>query len=116
MPISDVERFDPFDIIIVPFPYSGRLAEKRRPAVVVSNRKLHALGLVWIVMVTSADNPSWPGDISITDLKRTGLPASSIVRPAKIACIDPLRVLRRAGRLDKATARVVSQRLRGFLG
>ena len=48
--------------------------------------------------------------------KRTGLPAPSVVRPTKIACIDPSRVLRRAGRLDKATARTTAQRVRGFLG
>jgi len=116
MPISDPERFDPFDIVIVPFPYSDRLAEKRRPAVVISNRKLQTLGLVWIVMITSADNPSWPGDVPISDPKRTGLPAPSIMRLAKLACIDPSRVIRRAGRLDKTTARIVAQRVRGFLG
>jgi hypothetical protein len=33
-------RFDAFDIVVVPFPYADRLAEKRRPALVISNRKL----------------------------------------------------------------------------
>jgi mRNA interferase MazF len=113
---SEVGRLDAFDIVIVPFPYSDRLAEKRRPGVIVSNRKLHALGVVWIVMVTSADNPGWPGDVPIADLKRSGLPAPSIIRPAKIASIDPARILRKAGRLDKATARIVSQRVRGSIG
>jgi len=116
MAISKAERFDPFDVVIVPFPYADRLAEKRRPAVVVSNRRLEGLGVMWVVMITSADNPSWPYDVPITDLKRSGLPAPSIVRSAKIACIDPLRVLGSAGRLDKTTARILSQRVRGFLG
>ncbi len=116
MPTSDIERFDPFDVVIVPFPYSDRLAEKRRPAVVVSNRRLQALGVIWIAMITSAGNDPWPGDVPITDPKRTGLPAPSVVRPTKIACIDPSRVLRRAGRLDKAAARTTAQRVRGFLG
>jgi len=115
MPASDIERFDAFDIVIVPFPYSDRLAEKRRPAVVVSNRKLQALGVIWIAMITSADNVSWSGDVPIADLKRSGLPAPSVVRPAKIACIDPSRILRRAGRLDKAAARMTAQRVRAFL-
>jgi mRNA-degrading endonuclease toxin of MazEF toxin-antitoxin module len=44
------------------------------------------------------------------------LPAPSVVRPAKIACVEIARIDRRAGRLDKATARTVAQRLRGFLG
>lgn len=116
MPTSDIGRFDPFDVVIVPFPYSDRLAEKRRPAVVISNRKLSLLGLAWLVMITSADNPAWPGDVQISDLKVSGLPAPSMVRPAKITCIDSSRILRRAGKLDRATARMVSQRIHGLLG
>ena len=109
-------RFDPFDVVAVPFPYADRLAEKRRPALVISNRKLAIHDLVWVAMITSADNEPWPSDIPIMDLKRTGLPAPSVVRPAKIACIEPGRIGRRLGRLDKATARAVSQKVRGFLG
>ena len=116
MPSSDIAHLDAFDVVIVPFPYSDRLAEKRRPAVVVSNRKLSTVGLIWLAMITSADNPAWPGDVAISNLKVTGLPAPSIVRPAKIACIESSRILRRAGRLDRTTARVVSQRIRGLLG
>jgi mRNA-degrading endonuclease toxin of MazEF toxin-antitoxin module len=38
------------------------------------------------------------------------------VRTAKIACIEPARIERRAGRLDKATAKAVAQKLKGYLG
>ena len=40
MTASDEKRFGPFDVVVVPFPYADRLAEKRRPALVISNRKL----------------------------------------------------------------------------
>jgi len=109
-------HFDPFDIVVIPFPHADRLAEKRRPALVISNRKLAAHGLIWVAMITSAENESWPTDVAIVDFKRAGLPAPSVVRPAKIACIEPSRIDRRIGRLDKAAARRVAQRLRGFLG
>ena len=114
--MASSERFDAFDVVVVPFPYADRLAEKRRPALVISNRKLSLHGLVWVAMITSADNEPWSCDVAVADLKRAGLPAPSVVRPAKIACIEPTRIDRRAGRLDKATARVVAQRLKGFLG
>ena len=116
MAASDDKRFAPFDVVVVPFPYADRLAEKRRPALVISNHKLAVHGLAWLAMITSADNEPWSSDIPIPDLKRAGLPAPSVVRPAKIACIEPGRIDRRVGRLDKAAARVVAQRLRGFLG
>ncbi|HET7910894.1 MAG TPA: type II toxin-antitoxin system PemK/MazF family toxin [Pseudolabrys sp.] len=116
MPSSDRESFAPFDIVVVPFPYADRLAEKRRPALVISGNKLVPTGLLWVAMITSIGNEPWPFDIPIPDLRRAGLPAPSIVRITKIACIEQARVDRRAGRLDKATARTVVQRLRGLLG
>jgi mRNA-degrading endonuclease toxin of MazEF toxin-antitoxin module len=67
-------------------------------------------------MITSAGNPPWSSDVAIADLARAGLPAPSVVRTAKIACIEPSRIERRAGRLDKTTARAVTQKLKGFLG
>ena len=115
MAASDDARFGPFDIVVVPFPYADRLAEKRRPALVISNRKLAAHGLVWVAMITSADNERWSCDVDIADLKRAGLPAPSLVRPAKIACIEPGRIDRRIGTLEKNAARAVAQRLRAFL-
>jgi mRNA interferase MazF len=111
-----LEHFDAFDIVVVPFPYADRLAEKRRPALVISNRKLAPFGLIWVAMITSADNAPWSCDVDVADLASAGLPAPSVVRPAKIACIEPARIERRAGKLDKATAKAVAQKLRGFLG
>jgi mRNA interferase MazF len=110
------DHFEAFDIVVVPFPYADRLAEKRRPALVVSNRRLAPFGLIWVAMITSAENAPWSCDVTIADLARAGLPAPSVVRVAKIACIEPARIERRAGRLDKATAKTVAQKLKGFMG
>ena len=116
MTASEQKRLAPFDVVVVSFPYADRLAEKRRPALVISNRKLAAHGLVWVAMITNAENEPWSSDVAIADIKRAGLPAPSVVRTAKIACIEPARIDRRIGRLDKTAARTVAQRLRGFLG
>ena len=95
---ADSIRFNPYDVVVVPFPYADRLAEKRRPVLVISNHRLAAHGLIWVAMITSAVNESWSSDVTITDLNRAGLPAPSVVRPAKIACIEPGRIDRRIGR------------------
>lgn len=116
MASSDIRRLAAFDIVVVPFPYADRLAEKRRPALVISSAKLAPYGLVWVAMITSAGNEAWPCDVAITNLDRAGLPAPSVVRSAKIACIEPSRIERRAGRLEKAAARTVARQLRGFFG
>lgn len=109
------ERYRAWDVIIVPFPYADRLAEKRRPALVVSAPPLHAFGLLWVAMITSADNEPWSCDVPVADLRRAGLPSASVVRPAKVACIEPSRVVRRAGRLDGRAARTVARQLEQYL-
>lgn len=65
-------------------------------------------------MITSADNVSWPCDVAIDDLEQAGLPVPSVIRTAKIACVEPSRIERRAGRLTKTVAKAVAQKLRGF--
>jgi mRNA interferase MazF len=109
-------RYDPFDVVVVPFPYADRLAEKRRPALVISNRKLALHGLVWVAMITSANNEAWSSDVAITDLKRAGLPAPSVVRVAKIACIEPARIDRRVGRLGESRGESGGAEAAGIFG
>jgi len=102
-----------FETVIVPFPYADRLAEKRRPALVVSAPALQKrFGLVWLMMITSADNPAWDCDVAISDLKLAGLPSPSVVRPAKIATVDAARILRRIGKLSAKDAKKVKEALR----
>ena len=62
-------------------------------------------------MITSATNTGWEGDVPVAQSGKTGLPAPSVIRTAKIATIEPSRVVRVAGRIDRKTARTVADRL-----
>jgi mRNA interferase MazF len=105
-----------FQVVVVPFPYTDRLADKRRPAVVVSKPALQRMhGLIWLLMVTSADNPAWDCDVAVSDLKAAGLPAPSVVRPAKLATVDAARILRRIGKLSPKDARKVAATMTAFV-
>ena len=100
--------FNPWDVVKVPFPYTDRPIRQRRPALVIAARELEAAhGLLWLVMITSAANRGWPGDVAVSDLETAGLPVASIVRPAKVATIDA-RDAERLGSLpsgDRAAVR-----------
>jgi mRNA interferase MazF len=77
------------DIVRVPFPYTDRDTRQRRPAFVVSNGGIgEAEGLLWVAMITSAENRSWPQDVPIPAHLEAGLPAPSVVRPVKLATVE----------------------------
>ena len=81
--------FEQGDVVKVPFPYTDRAARQYRPALVVSSHAVEsAHGFVWVLMITSAANRGWRGDVAITNLPTAGLPAPSVVRTAKIATIE----------------------------
>ena len=97
----------PGDVVVVPFPYSDVLAEKKRPAVVVSSRHLEREhGIVWLAMITSASK-RWRGDVPVTDLATAGLPTDCAVRAAKIATVSVARVNRKIGSLHPSDWKAV---------
>jgi mRNA interferase MazF len=107
--------FEVWDIVKVPFPYTDRPVRQRRPALVVAADEIEAThGLIWLVMITSAENRGLPDDVQILDLRAAGLPAPSIVRTAKIATADARDALR-LGTLPVADREAVASRLRGIL-
>lgn len=113
--MSTSEGVSPFDVVVVPFPYSDQLAEKRRPALVISNDKLHDQGFVWIAMITGAGKDHRAGDLVIEDRASAGLPGASMVRTLKIATIEPARIVRRMGTLAKAERAPVRKAVLTFL-
>ena len=99
-----------WDLVKVPFPYTSRPVQQRRPALVVAIPEAPgAPALLWVLMVTSAANRGWPGDVAISDLEMAGLPAASVLRSAKIATIEAqdaewIGSLPMADRMQVATA------------
>lgn len=72
-------------------------------------------GLLWVVMITSAENRGWQGDVAVRDLALAGLPVASLVRTAKIATIEATDA-QRLGRLSPGQVAEVRQHLAGTLG
>jgi mRNA interferase MazF len=95
------------DVVKVPFPYTDRPVRHHRPALVVGGKGLEtAHGLLWVSMITSAENRAWPGDVPVTNLAVSGLPVPSVVRPAKIATIDVSDAIR-IGKLSASSLKKV---------
>jgi mRNA interferase MazF len=92
---------DRWDVVVVPFPFSDKAAEKRRPALVLSNTTFNAAGHTVLAMITTRGHRPWPGDCTLKNYSEAGLPLPCLVR-LKLFTLDNRVVLRRLGRLSDA--------------
>lgn len=107
--------FEVWDVVKVPFPYTNRPVQQRRPALIIAIPvALGAPELLWVLMLTSAANRGWPGDVAVSDLTTAGLPAASVVRRAKVATIEA-QDAERIGYLPPKDRSQVAEEVRGSL-
>ncbi len=107
--------FEPFDVLVVPFPFTDSAAVKLRPALVLSTRQFHErIGQLVLAMITSRENRGWPLDVEISDLRAAGLPHPSVIR-MKLFTLDERFVQRKAGGLNTPDRRAVHRALRLLL-
>ncbi|MGO8952752.1 MAG: type II toxin-antitoxin system PemK/MazF family toxin [Rhodomicrobium sp.] len=94
--------YDPFDVVIVPFPFTDKAKQKPRPALVVSSRSFNAgHDHVILLMITTAARTQWPSDVLITDLSAAArLTTASVVR-FKCFTLEESLVTRKIGALSK---------------
>ncbi len=92
---------EPWDVVVVPFPFTDSPASKRRPALVLSSLAFnHASGHSLMAQITKAKQSSWPGDFRIQSAE-AGLPEECILR-MKLFTIDNRLIQKRTGCLSAA--------------
>ena len=101
--------YERFDVVVVPFPFTDRTAENRRPALVLSSAgdfnapTKHTV----LAMITSVTEQSWALDVPISNLTASGLSVPCAVR-FKLFTLDQRLILRKLGRLASKDRRAVS--------
>lgn len=105
-----------FDVVVVPFPFTDQNTEKRRPALVLSDRvNFNDLTQTCVLaMITSAKNPDWPLDARIGSLKKAGLPAPSKVR-MKLFTLDSRLIIKKRGGLASKDQQAVKDSLQKLM-
>lgn len=90
----------PFDVVVVPFPFTDISASKRRPALVLSDEQGFntPVGHSVMAMITTASQSSWTLGTAIIDLPAAGLTTPSIVR-MKLFTLDHVLISKQIGRL-----------------
>jgi mRNA-degrading endonuclease toxin of MazEF toxin-antitoxin module len=100
-------------IVLVPFPYSDRLAEKRRPALVVAHPSIgEGPELFWLAMITTARRSAWIGDVPVPEIAEAGLQAPCVVRSAKLVSLESVRIVRTIGAVSSTTLDQVRANIR----
>ncbi len=109
--------FEQGDTVRVPCPYTDRPVRQRRPALVVSRGGVGSdNNLLWVVMITSAENRPWRDDLPLGESQApAGLSASSVIRSCKIATIET-RDVEPLGRVGPSLLDDVLSVVSGYLG
>lgn len=101
------------DVVLVPFPYRDQLAERTRPAVVLSAPAYNQGGDVVLAAITS-HAPRVSTDYALLDWAAAGLQIASTVRML-LATVADGRIVMRIGRLsDRDWVQVHSRVLQVF--
>lgn len=115
MTMTASETYERFDILVMPFPFSDQIANKKRPVVVLSsNDFLRKSGHLIVAMITTAKHSSWPHDTRISDLKSAGLEVPCLIR-LKLFTADRSLIIRKLGRLNSSDSKLLSGNLSHIL-
>lgn len=102
--------FEPFDIVVVPFPFTDRGASKRRPALVVSSVAFNRDHRHTILAMITSVPGRWPADVTIRGWREAGLTVPCKVR-LKLFTLDDDLIVRKLGALTERDRRAVGKAL-----
>ncbi len=108
--------YEPFDVVVVPFPFTDSSRARRRPALVLSQKEKFGsiIGHTVLAMITSLKNDPWPLDIPVRNRRQPGLTAASVVR-MKIFTLDSRFIIRKIGHLSETDRAAVKKSLTTLL-
>ena len=93
--------YKPYQIVVVPFPFVDKQANKRRPAVILSSSSFIASHAhLLLAMITTSQKHAWESDVVITDWKTAGFHLPCIIR-FKLFTLDTDNVLQTIGSLSQ---------------
>ena len=99
-----------FDVVVVP-PFTDSNRTKKRPALVLSDRKSLAIDKTILTMITTLGHSPWSLDIAIEDLESTGLRTQSIIR-FKLFTLDNSLITKKIGLLSEVDRTAVVANLK----
>jgi len=102
-----------WDVVTVPFPFTDKPGNKKRPALVLSKIAFNRSGHTVLAMITTRGHRPWPGDSEIEEYSAAGLNLQCQVR-LKVFTLDNRLLIKRIGRLSDNDSSNVKNYLHHF--
>jgi mRNA interferase MazF len=104
----------PFDLVLVPFPFTDLTTTKQRPCLILSAFQPKGLVEHYVVaMVTSnLGGLGFPGDTRLTKWSEAGLPKPSMVRLAKVVTVERSLIRKKLGSVHSGDKQAVRRQFR----
>jgi mRNA interferase MazF len=102
--------FESLEVVVVPFPFTDRLAAKRRPALIVSSANFNRAHRQSILTMITSARGDWPSDVAIRDWRQAGLDVPCKVR-FKLFTLDDSLIVRKLWTLSRGDGEVVREAL-----
>ncbi|EAT58183.1 type II toxin-antitoxin system PemK/MazF family toxin [Chlorobium ferrooxidans] len=107
--------YEPYDIVVVPFPFTEKKRVKHRPAVIISSHLFNAShDHITLAMITSATISSWISDTEIRDWKTAQLMVPCRIR-FKLFTLPKDLIVRQLGNLSQHDRGVLNETIRTTL-
>jgi mRNA interferase MazF len=106
--------YEPWDIVLVPFPFTNLSTHKKRPALIISPADYNKGYDVIIMFITSNLSAfGRTGDYKLTKWKEAGLPKPSMTR-MKLATVDKNIIIKKIARLEEADRKPIQEIIFSF--
>lgn len=104
---------EPWDIVIVPFPFTESAKARRRPALILSAKAFNENGFTILAMITTKAHHPWPADTDIREPGAAGLTTPCIIR-MKLFTLDNRLLMKKIGRLSTDDRHRVTEQIRRY--
>ena len=101
---------EPYDAVVVPFPFTDRDVSKRRPALVVSSTGFNRGHAQLVLAMITSTKSEWPSDVILGAWRDANLTVPCKVR-FKLFTLDRTLIIRKLGTLSPGDRQAVRDAL-----
>ena len=104
------------DIVLIAFPFTDQIGQKKRPAVVVSTKDYNEArpDLILMAITSRVRTPAGFGEVALSDWQGAGLIKASVIKPV-IFTVEKRLVLKTMGQLGADDQHALQTALPGII-